>query len=542
MTAIELKHDHTLSGTGALLRFMLRRDRIRTNAWVVGIGVAAFYFAHAIQVIAESADELRSLTIMFADPVGRMMSGPGFGMEEPTHERFFASGYVLYLYILIALMSAFTVVRHTRMEEQTGRAELIRANVVGRHSTLTATLVLTGAANAVVAALVWMAAFTAGYAAIGSALVALGGFVVGLFFAGVAAVTSQLCETSRGAAATAGGAIGVAFLIRMGGDAAEPGGSAASWFSPLAWSQQTAPYVDDRWWPLLLTVGGTILLLWLSFSLSARRDLGASLLPTRPGRPNARPTLGSPLGLAFHTLKGTLRGWGIALILTGLMFGSFAQTMVDAADDLPQEMAQIFAGEDMVKGYLAYAALFVAVFVAAMVVGAMQQLRNEETHGRAELGLSTPMSRVTWLGAHVTVLLLGIATVLVAVGSLMGVGAVAVLQGNSEGFFVELLAACVHQAPAVLAVVGIVVAFFGWLPRASGSVGWAIVGYSAIMANFGQLLELPQFFHELNIFGHLSPYPVEAVSWTSVVILTGMGVTGILVGLLGWHLREINRA
>ena len=206
------------AGTGTLLRFMLRRDRIRTTAWVLGIGLMAFYFANAIQLIAETEEELRSLTVMFADPIGRMMTGPGFGMEDPTHEAFFSSGYVLYLYILIALMSVFTVVRHTRVDEQTGRAELIRANVVGRYATLTATLVLTVGANVVAAALVWAAALTGGFAAEGSALVALGGLAVGLFFAAVAAVSAQLSESSRGASGMAGGLIGLAFLIRMGGD------------------------------------------------------------------------------------------------------------------------------------------------------------------------------------------------------------------------------------------------------------------------------------------------------------------------------------
>src|SRR5699024_412484 len=124
-----------LTGTGTLLRFMLRRDRIRTLAWVAGIGVMGFYFAQAVQVIAEDPESLASLAGLYADPVGRMMIGPGYGMDAPTFERFFASGYALYIYLLISLCSVFTVVRHTRAEEQTGRAELVRANMVGRHAT-----------------------------------------------------------------------------------------------------------------------------------------------------------------------------------------------------------------------------------------------------------------------------------------------------------------------------------------------------------------------------------------------------------------------
>lgn len=531
----------TLAGTGTLLRFMLRRDRIRTTGWLLGIGAAAFYFAHAIQIAAETEEELLSLSAMFADPVGRMMSGPGFGMDAPSYERFFSAGYVLFLYILIALMSVFTVVRHTRAEEQTGRAELVRANVVGRHATLTAALILTALLTLLTSVIVWVAALTAEYSAEGSLLVAAGGLAVGLFFAGAAAVSAQLSEYSRGASAMAGGLIGVAYLIRMGGDLAELGGNALSWFSPLAWSQQTAPYVEDRWWPLALPLGFAVVLIWLGYWLSTKRDVDASLIPTRLGRGQARPSLGTPLGLASRTLRGGLRGWGLALVLCGLMFGGFAQTMVDAADDLPEEMAQIFGGEDMMLGYLAYMALFMAIFVTAAGVSGLQQLRGEENRGRAEYGMSAPVGRTGWLGAHLTVLVIGLLLILVLVGAGMGLGAMTSLQEDGGQYFGELLLASLMQAPAVIAVIGIVAALFGWLPRAASAVGWVIIGYGAVITNFGQLLELPEVFYELNVFSHLSEYPVEDIEWVPVLWLTAVGVAGILVGLIGWNRREVNR-
>lgn len=531
----------TLIGTGTLLRFMLRRDRIRTSTWVLGIGLMGFYFAHAIQILADSEQELVSVATMYTAPVGRMMVGPGFGMDAPTYERFFAAGYVLFIYILVALMSVFTVVRHTRAEEQAGRAELVRTNVVGRHATLTATLILVTAANLIVAGIIWVAAFSAGYSAEGSALVAAGGFAVGLFFSGVAAVSAQLSESSRGASAMAGGLIGLAYLIRMGGDAAEVGGNALSWFSPLAWAQQTAPYVEDRWWPLLLPTGIAIVLMGLGYWLSTKRDVGASMLPTRLGRPEASPSLGTAPGMATRTLLGSLRGWGLSLLLAGLMFGSFAQTMVDAADGLPAEMAQIFAGEDMMLGYLAYMALFMAVFVAAAGVSSIQQLKGEENRGRAEYAMSAPIGRSTWLGAHLTVLLIGLLLMLALVGAGMGLGALASLEQDGGRYFGELFLASLAQGPAVLAVIGIVTALFGWGPRIASTVGWVIIGFAAVMTSFGGLLELPDIILDLNLFGHLAEYPVEGIAWAPVLWLSAIGVVGILLGFVGWKRREINR-
>lgn len=227
----------TLTGVGTLLRFMLRRDRIRTSAWVLGLGVLAFYFAHAIQAVVEDEEALQGLAAMLNDPVGRMMVGPGFGLDNPTYERMYAAEYVLFIYIGFALMSVFTVIRHTRVDEQTGRGELIRSNVVGRHAVLTATVIITAGANVLVAAMVGIAGLSAGYATQGSLLVAAGALATGLLFTGVAAVSAQLSEFSRTSSAIAGAVIAVAYLIRMGGDVAEPGGTALSWFSPLAWAQ-----------------------------------------------------------------------------------------------------------------------------------------------------------------------------------------------------------------------------------------------------------------------------------------------------------------
>ena len=531
----------SLTGTGTLLRFMLRRDRIRTLAWVAGIGVMGFYFAQAVQVIAEDQESLASLAGLYADPVGRMMIGPGYGMDAPTFERFFASGYALYIYLLIALCSVFTVVRHTRAEEQTGRAELVRANMVGRHATLTSAVLLTTAINGVAAVLVWVAALTAGYAMHGSLLVAAGGLAVGLFFMGAAAVAAQLTESSRGASAFAGGLLGLAFVVRMAGDMAEFGGSTLSWFSPLAWAQQTAPFVYDRWWPLLFLVAGAVVFTALGFWLSTRRDLGASLMPTRLGRREAQPWLGTPLGLATHTLRGGLRGWGIALVLVAFMFGSYAQTMLEAGDSLPAELSQIFAGEDLMVGYMSYMALFIAVFVAAASVSSLQQIRGEEHRGRAEYALSVPMHRITWFGAHLAVVIVGVFVMLALVGLAMGVGAVLTVEHDAGQYFGQLFVASVMQAPAVLATVGIVTLLLGWLPRAAAGIGWLFVGFAAVMSTFGGLLELPQFVIDLNVFGHLAEYPVEDIAWAPVVILTAIGVATLLVGLVGFNRRELNR-
>src|SRR5699024_10726476 len=121
---------------------------------------------------------------------------------------FFAAGYAPYLFLLAGLMNIMLVTRHTRLEEQTGRAELVRANVTGRYAALAASLIVAGITNALAAVVVTVLALTNGFAPTGSVLIGAGTGLTGLAFAGVTAVTVQLSEYSRAAAGMAGAVLG----------------------------------------------------------------------------------------------------------------------------------------------------------------------------------------------------------------------------------------------------------------------------------------------------------------------------------------------
>src|SRR5690625_7565838 len=105
---------------------------------------------------------------------------------------------------------------------------------------------------------------------------------------------SQVNEFSRAASGMAGALLGAAFVLRALGDMAEAGGSALSWASPLGWAAQTAPYVHDRWAPLLLLAGLAAMTAALAYALQDRRDFGGGLVPPRAGAGRGRRALGPP--------------------------------------------------------------------------------------------------------------------------------------------------------------------------------------------------------------------------------------------------------
>ncbi len=526
-----------LAGLGAMVRFMLRRDRIKFPAWTLGLALFVVYIGSALPVIAPTEQELTASVPMLQQPIGRMFTGPAYGLDAITYERFFSAGYVAYLYIVAALMTIFLVTRHTRTEEQTGRAELIRANVVGRHTPLTAALVVALITSLVAGLLVTATAVSQGFAVTGSVLVGLGVVFVALCFAGITAVTVQLTEYSRAAAGLAGAILGLAFIIRALGDMAAIGGSALSWASPLGWATQTAPFVLDRWWPLALVAALAVAAVVVAYLLQARRDLGAGLVAARQGRPEAGRWLAGPWGLAARLQRSAILAWGGGIVALGVVDGLFTQTMLDVGDTLPEALGQVFGAEALATGYLAFLAVFSGYMTAAYVVYSVQALRAEERSGRGEAVLATPTSRIAWAGAHLGVVALGASAIMLVTGLLTGTAAAAVT--GTWSFVADSVLAHANLLPAVLVVLGLCALVFGWLPRFLGIIGWTMVGVMFFVGNFAPMMDAPQWLIDLSPLSHPANYPVEEFAIVPVLVLAGIALAGVLVGLVGLTRREV---
>ena len=100
----------------------------------------------------------------------------------------------------------------------------------------------------------------------------------------MAAVAAQLAGSARGARGLAIGVLGAAFVVQSAGAAAGAGGPQwLSWLSPVGWALQVRAFAGDRWLVLALPLAAAVVATAIAVALAARRDLGAGLLPSRPG-------------------------------------------------------------------------------------------------------------------------------------------------------------------------------------------------------------------------------------------------------------------
>lgn len=292
-----------LTGTGTLVRFMLRRDRVRLPVWILAIVLFTMASVVALPDLYPTVEDRQARAALMENPGTRAVSGPGYGLDDYTFGAMLSHEFLSWVVIFVALMSLLAMVRHTRNEEETGRAELVRSSLVGRHATTTAALLVVVGANVVLGLMMALGLGSLGLESVGwgsSVLFGAATASVGLVFAGVGAVTAQVNESARGASGFAGAVFALAYLLRAAGDMTRVGGGFLSWLSPVGWAQQTRAYVDDRWWPLLLSVGLTVFLVALAYWLSTRRDVGAGLVEARPGPAEASKALSGPFGLAWR--------------------------------------------------------------------------------------------------------------------------------------------------------------------------------------------------------------------------------------------------
>lgn len=528
----------TLAGTGTLIRFILRRDRIRLPVWLaailtVQVGGAAAY----PDIYPTAADRLNQAAIFGGNPAMEFMTGPGHGLDNYTYGAMMTNEYMGFVVIFVALMSVLMFVRHTRMEEETGRAELVRASVVGRYAHLTAALVTVVLANVVLGLLLALGMGSLGIESVdwtGSFVFGAAYAAVGIVFAGIAAVTTQITSHSRGASGMAGALIGLAYVLRGIGDMGDNG---LSWLSPIGWAQATAAYVDNFVWPLALALAVTVLLVGLAVVLSNRRDIGSGMRAERTGATTASRSLGTPAGFAWRLQRAGVIWWSVAMLLFGTAYGSAADIMEDYSDnEVIQNLTASVGGVDLVESWLSIVIALMAIVCTIFSILTVLRLRREETSGRAESVLATGLSRSRWILTHVVIALAGGTLLLGLSGFGLGLTAASV-SGNWELFW-NLFGASLAYGPALWLTAAFAVTVFGIVPRVIG-LAWAVLVYAFLMVYLGGLLDLPQWMQDLSPYNQVPRMPADDFAATPLAIMTGIAVVLLVIGFVGFRRRDL---
>jgi ABC-2 type transport system permease protein len=529
-----------LAGTGELARLAFRRDRIALPAGVYIITALVAGTAYTLRKLYATAAARAALAATAgANPALRFLYGrlDGSSLGSLTTWR-----YGMWAGIFAALMAVFIVIRHTRTDEEAGRLELVGSAAVGRQAALTAGMATATAASVAVSVLLGIALPLVRLPAAGSVALALGIGCCGLAFTGIAGVAAQLTSSARAARGIALAVLGVAFVLRGVGDSAGAAGPAwLSWASPLNWIQAARPFAGERWWvlalPLAVFAAGT----GLAFALAARRDLGAGLLPDRPGRATASGLLRGPFGLAWRLQRGALFGWAVGYAFTFAASGAAAKgvgQLLGTSSALERAISRIGGQAAITNAYLAAIMTLAGLVAAAYAVSVILRLRTEETGDRAEPVLATATGRVRWALSHVAVAVLGAALLLAVAGVAAGL-AYGLRAGSAGSQVATMLGAALGQLPSVLVLAAVAVAFFGFWPGASVAGAWGAVGLVVLLALFGQVLQLSHWVLDISPFTHAPRLPGGTVQAAPLLWLCLVALVLTAAGLAALRRRDV---
>ena len=524
----------SLTGTATLTRFIVRRDRVRIVAWIAAIAVLVALLAASIKgLLPTQADLDQAAAASNGNAAAIAFNGPVQGLNTVGGEVAFQAGAMGL--VVVALMSVLMIGRLTRGEEESGRLELLRSLPVGSHGPTAAAALTVATMNVAVGILVTLGLLGQHLPLAGSVTFGVSFTLAGLVFAGVALVAAQITENTRVVNGIAGAVLGASFVLRAVGDI---GDGTLSWFSPIGWAQKTRPFAGERWWPFLPMLAATGCLVAATGALAARRDVGAGLVQPRPGRPTASRWLGHPFGLALRLQRGSLIGWSVGLLFTGLAYGSIANS-VDSFVRNNKALADVLAsagGGSLTDSYLATAFGVLALVGTGFAVQSTLRLRTEELSLHAEPLLATPVSRWRWAISHLTVAFGGSVVVLTAAG--LAVGAGYSLGGGDLTRLSVLIGAALVYAPAIWLLIGLTVALVGWAPRAAEAT-WAVLTVCLVFGLLGKVLKLPGWLMTLSPFQHVPQLPSADLSVLPLVVLTAIAAVLTWAGLAGLRRRDI---
>ncbi len=520
-----------LTGTGLLVRQALRRDRILASVWIVLLVVVVYASAAAtVDLYPTEADRVRAADAINASPAIVALYGP---ILVPTSigELSMTKMTVLYA-VFVALLVVVLVRRHTRVEEESGRAELVAGTAMGRPAPLAAAVVEAVIVTLVLGVLTALASGGGGLPWAGSVGFAATWVGIAWVSIGLTALACQVSASARTCAGLAAAGLGAWFALRVVGDL---GPEWVSWLSPFGWNTRLRAWSDPRWWVLGLYLLLGAGLLAAAVALRSRRDLGSGLVAARPGPAEGSPRLADAVVLAWRVHRTTLWTWTLATAVLGLLMGAVAPTVSDFLDsEAGRAMIESIGGvgplqDAMVAAIFSVAAVVITCFAVAVVGHGA----GDEQDGRTEQVLATATSRTRAFVATAVIALGGSAWLLAVTGmaTVLGMGRDAAGASGPLG----IVAAALVQVPAVWVLAAAALLLYavgpGWV-----RLGWGLVVAALVVGEFGDLLHLPDALVELSPYRHVPSMPAEPFDGVQVVALTVVAAALALVAW--WRFRE----
>ena len=536
------------AGTTKLLRLILRLDRIKLSLWLVGLITLVAITPVSLRAVIDAEAEAEGVTpeqVLVEQAALLETNGASIALQGPpdaldTFGGRYAFEIGAFTLAIVALMNILLIARHTRAEEESGRAELVRAAAVGRWSALAAVTIVAVVTNLILGLGTSLVFIADGQDAGRSLLYGSSLTLCGLLFAAIALIWVQVFEYGRAATGMSLAGLAAAFALRAVGDVRD---NWLSLLSPLGWVQAINPFGDIVVWPYVASFVAVAASVGTAVVLVGRRDVGGGLIDQRPGPGVATASLVTPVGFAWRLQRSMLLWWTGGAAFLGAIYGS----VISAIDDFVEENEAMrdvleglgMSGDALRDGFITVILSMIAIIATAGVIQSLLRPRGEEVVGRAEPVLAAAISRRAWLSSHIVLTALAAPVFMLAAG--LGLAITDALVVGQFTDPVDTMAAAIVRVPALWAIAGIGILLYGWVRRFTFGV-WAVFAAVAIVFLFGDLLRLPDQAMNLSPVRHVTHLPGGDQGWVSVAVLCAIAAVTTAAGIALFGRRDVSTA
>jgi ABC-2 type transport system permease protein len=308
------------------------------------------------------------------------------------------------------------------------------------------------------------------------------------------------------------------------------------------WTHDHVPLAAQYDWPAVgLVAAVTVALLVIGIEAFARRDIGVTSALPLPSLP--RPLLGlrGPLGRAISINFGPTIWWGIGVGFFGLALGGAAADFMEQLGKSPQFMEilqTVFPNVDYASAggflqllFVQFGVILAGIFASTLVGG----WASDETSGRLEMLLATPLSRGRWAlsGGAAMIVNVVIFVAIAAAGIAIGVAT------TTSDVVTPVVGSLVLGLYAA-ALVGIGHAVGGLIgTRFAATFVIVFVILTWFVQLLGPLLGLPQLVQDLALTTHFGQPMVGVWEPLGVVASVLLAVGGIAIGAWGFARRDL---
>ena len=539
-----------LAGLGSVFGKSLRDNRVGMVTVAVLLGVmtiaGGYNMANAYGT-PQTRAELASMSETLP-PILRGLYGNPVNVD--TLGGFVAWHYAAYFALLVGLWSILALSSTLAGEAKRGSLEFVLATGHSRRGVAVQKLAGHVAAVAVVAVVLALSAWFAGTAlgkldgdAIepGAAIAfAIGVGIRGLMAGAVAFALAPL--VGRGAAAGVAGAVMVGGYVLNSYRAVVPAFDTLANLTWFSWTGDHIPLAGLYDWVAIGLVAAVCVgLLAVGVEAFSRRDVGVTAHVPTPRLPGALLGTHGPFGRSLGDLLPSALAWGIGLGVYGLMMAGSARPVIEAFQASPammEALGSFFPGIDIttVSGYLQLAFVDLGFVLVGLVAATLVAGRSgDETAGRLELQLTTPLSRVRWALASGVAVGAGVAIVT----AILGISIAAGVAWVGDDPVTPALGTLVLAAYG-LALAGVGVAAGGIL-RASIAAPLVLVLTIGmfLLDLLAPALGLPGWVGNLALTSHLGQPMVGDWAWPGLALCAALAVGGLAAGAWGMARRDV---